>query len=639
MYDTFGQKIHSKSARFGFRTVELVQKPIAGSKGLSFYFKINGIEVFLKGSNWIPADALRDRVTKDVIDLFLDAAISANINVLRVWGGGGFESDYFYETCDRLGILIWQDLMFACAMYPTNPEFLNLIGNESAYQVKRLYNHPSIIVWSGNNENEVALRENWYGTQHNFSRYKMDYVTLYVTHVKAIVEKLDRTRPFVVSSPSNGVESKQEGWVAKNPRSPLYGDVHHYDYFSNCWKPEVFPKPRFASEYGYQSYPSVESLRKVSLLSDLKWNSTLMFYRQHHQNGNKQIEEMIKQNFKLPKSSKELEYFEYMVYLSQVAQALCITFETEHYRRLRGRLVNERLEYVALGNSAAIFIDESSSIQLDHTSKRYSRRSNDSNTSEKTHGNKRFEVKGDDAGYTEEDAVEEILYGHTMGAMYWQLNDIWQAPSWASIEYGGKWKMLHYYAKNFFRDIAVSHQVKGDSMEVFVISDLLTKVSANLSISVHKWSSLNAIKKRTYAAAILPQMATVIVSIAISDWCQNIKECFIVLSIEVNSMPDFSYSRPVFLTPFSVVDSLKDPKVSISNFAQISKRVVRFIVSVQSPAAFLWLDTSIPGHFSDNGFVQFDACKMLHFYAQHDVTVQSIEESLHHISLYNTVDV
>ena len=592
----------------------------------------------MKGSNWIPADALRDRVTNDVIDLFLDAAISSNINVLRVWGGGGFESDYFYEACDRLGILIWQDLMFACAMYPTNPDFLNLVGNETAYQVKRLYNHPSIIVWSGNNENEVALRENWYGTNHNFSRYKMDYVTLYVTHVKAIVENIDKTRPFVVSSPSNGVESKQEGWVAKNPRNPLYGDVHHYDYVSNCWKPEVFPKPRFASEYGYQSYPSVESLRKISLLSDLKWNSTLMFYRQHHQNGNKQIEEMIKQNFKLPKSSFEQEYFEYMVYLSQIVQAVCITFETEHYRRLRGRLVNEREEYFEVRNSAANFINESIIVQPTHTSKHYSRRTN-GNTSKKTYGNRRFEVEGDDAGYAEEDAVGEVLYGHTMGAMYWQLNDIWQAPSWASIEYGGKWKMLHYYAKNFFRDIALSYQIKGDSMEVFIISDLLTKIDANLSISAHKWSSLNSTKKRVYAAIIPPQRATMIVPITISDWCQNIKECFIVLSIQVNSMPNSSYSRPVFLTPFSVVDSLKDPKVSISNFAQVSKRVVRFSVFVHSPAAFLWLDTSIPGHFSDNGFVQFEACKILHFYAQHDVTIQGIKQSLHHISLYNTLNV
>ena len=635
IYDIHGQKVQSETTRFGFRTVELIQQPIPGSEGLSFYFRINGVEVFLKGSNWIPPDALRDRVTNATIDVFLQSAIDANINVLRVWGGGGFESDYFYETCDRLGLLIWQDFMFACAMYPTNPDFLDLVGNETVYQLKRLYNHPSIITWSANNENEIALRDNWYGTQSDFIRYKMDYVTLYVSHVREIVKIIDKTRPFIVSSPSNGDESRQEGWVARNPGSPLYGDVHHYDYTANCWNPEVFPKPRFASEYGYQSYPSLESLKKISLFTDLKWNSTLMYYRQHHQDGNKQIEELIKQNFNLPRSSNESIYFEQMVYMSQIVQSVCVAYETEHYRRLRGRLVKGKQDASSSSNAYTDNFYQSfggQSIAFDQDSS-----SNLGATKLKFNEKERFEEKVNDVVAAKKEVTNEILFGHTMGAMYWQLNDIWQAPSWASIEYGGKWKMLHYYAKSFFRDVALSHQSRGDMMDVFVVSDLLTKVFGNLTISSYKWSSLTMIKEESYPITIPSQMATLVKTFPVLNWCQQPTQCFLVLSININKMPKHSYARPVFLAPFSAVDSLKDPKVNMTNFIQVSSNVVRFTVVVQNPAAFLWMDTSIPGHFSDNGFVQFETSKTLFFYAKDDVTIHNLEQSLHQMSLYNTI--
>ena len=635
IYDAHGRKIQSGSTRFGFRTVELIQQPILASEGLSFYFRINDVDVFLKGSNWIPPDALRDRVTNATIDLYLQSAIDANINVLRVWGGGGFESDYFYETCDRLGLLIWQDFMFACAMYPTNPEFLELVGNETVYQLKRLYNHPSIIIWSANNENEIALRDNWYGTQNDFVRYKMDYVTLYVKYIREIVKTIDKTRPFIVSSPSNGAESRQEGWVAKDPGSSLYGDVHHYNYTANCWNAEVFPKPRFASEYGYQSYPSLESLKKVSLLTDLKWNSSLMYYRQHHQDGNKQIEELIKQNFKLPTSSNESIYFEHMVYMSQIMQSVCVAFETEHYRRLRGRLVKEKQDVSGSRNTVTDNFDQrfgGNSIAFEQDSHRMGA------VKRKQDELKRFEEKVNDSFTREKELTNEMLFGHTMGAMYWQLNDIWQAPSWASIEYGGKWKMLHYYAKSFFRDVALSYESRGDMMDVFIVSDLLTKVYGSLTISAFKWSSLTPIKKESYQIMIPSQMATLVKTLTVLDWCQQPTQCFLVLSINVNKMPEYSYTRPMFLAPFSAVDSLKDPKVNMTNFIQVSSKVVRFTVVVQNPAAFLWLDTSIPGHFSDNGFVQFETSKTLFFYARDDVTIYDITQSLRQLSLYNTID-
>ena len=694
VYDTSGQKLQKKLTQFGFRTVELIQEPIPYSEGLSFYFRINDIEIFLKGSNWIPADALRDRVTNETIEVYLQSAIAANINVLRVWGGGGFESDYFYETCDKLGLLIWQDFMFACAMYPTNLDFLDLVKNETAYQLKRLNRHPSIIVWSANNENEIALRENWYGTSNDFAKYKADYVKLYVNNIKEVVKSLDKTRPFVVSSPSNGIESEREGWIAREPWSALYGDVHVYNYTANCWDPEVFPKPRFASEYGYQSYPSVESFEKVSVLSDRVWNSTLMFYRQHHQDGNKQIEAMIKQNFQLPKATDKFIFFKQMVYMSQIVQSLCVTFETEHYRRLRGRLVKQRLDtYVP--NDEVITVD----VLQQESTKRKKRLSsplgalsrahpdrlegeNDYNDQESIAVNQDIPVHdqsnhvysdssvamdhhGDDSiavkqnisirgnnksmssnakqhllkannDLVAERNTRDTLFGHTMGAMYWQLNDIWQAPSWASIEYGGKWKMLHYYAANFFRDLSVSYHKRGDKMDIFVVSDLLTTVSAYMNVTAFNWSSLKWTRQKSYPIKVPSQISTLLMTLSLNDWCDRIEDCFLILSVNVTQISKYSYARPVFVSPFSIANSLRDPKVTVSEIVQLSSKTIGFTVQVQCPAPFLWLDSPIPGHFSDNGFLQFERTKKLKFFARNDVTADDFTRSLRHMSLYDT---
>ena len=609
------------------------------------------------------------------------------MNVLRVWGGGGFESDYFYAACDRLGLLIWHDLMFACAMYPVNPAFLDLVRNETAYQLKRLTRHPSIIVWSANNENEAALRENWYGTDHAFSRYKIDYVTLYVRNVGEVVKAIDKTRPFIVSSPSNGVNSEKQGWIAEDPRSPLYGDVHYYNYVANCWDTDLLPKPRFASEYGYQSYPSIESLKDVSLPSDLAWNSTVMQYRQHHQDGNQQIEALIKQNFRLPKSQDEFLFFQQMVFLSQVVQSLCVTFETEHYRRLRGRLVKDVIRPASshgrtsaeghrdrAKTNQAIIMDHgdraktNQAIIMDHgdraktnqainSNQDYlidanqggessmnhdfsSRNRYDSNPSSTRHDGGKSSPENSNPNFDDGvTLVNSTLFGATMGAMYWQLNDIWQAPSWGSIEYGGRWKMLHYSAVNFFRDVAVSYNRKGDNMDVFVVSDLLNPVSGHLNVSAFEWTSLNPIHEKTYAVEIRPQVARLITTLHIHNWCNPAEHCFLVLSLEVKGLPGYSYSRPAFLAPFSIVNTLRDPMIATpkSEMFQVSSNVIRFTVRVTFPAAFLWMYTTIPGRFSDNGFLQFESSRVVHFFGLGDVTVKDFAPSLRYMSLYDTI--
>lgn len=360
-----------RSVKVYFRTVQLIEEPIKGSPGLSFYFKINELPIFLKGSNWIPADSFQDRVTPELLKVLLQSVVDANMNTLRVWGGGVYEQDGFYELCDELGIMVWQDFMFACALYPVGRSFVESVRAEVAYQIRRLKSHPSIIIWSGNNENEVALRVNWFHVNpSDLETYFKDYVTLYVRNIREIVLSEDKSRPFIVSSPTNGVKTMAEGWISNDPNSNHYGDVHFYDYSSDCWDWKIFPKARFVSEYGYQSWPSFSTLEKVSSKEDWSYSSRFALHRQHHGNGNDEMLEQVQLHFRLPRRTDPLRKFKDTIYLTQVMQAQCIKTETEFYMRSRSEIVDGE--------------------------------------------------------------------GHTMGALYWQLNDIWQAPSWASLEYGDR---------------------------------------------------------------------------------------------------------------------------------------------------------------------------------------------------------
>lgn len=211
-----------RSVRVGFRTVELVQEPL--KKGRTFYFRINGIPIFAKGSNWIPSSIFPELSAKEeTVKHLLESAKETHMNMLRVWGGGLYESDLFYEMADEYGIMIWQDFMFACAMYPSSNSFLESVAEEIVQNVRRLKHHPSIVLWAGNNENEAALYGNWYGTG-KVKVYEEDYKKLYVDVIRREVKIQDPFRPFVVSSPSDGSFTDENNYYGPNPMLNTYGD-------------------------------------------------------------------------------------------------------------------------------------------------------------------------------------------------------------------------------------------------------------------------------------------------------------------------------------------------------------------------------------------------------------------------------
>lgn len=291
--------------------------------GNSFAFSVNGKLIFAKGSNWIPAHVLPEKVTDGEIQDLLFSAKEANMNMLRVWGGGIYESDRFYQLADQFGIMIWQDFMFACSMYPADDSTLESVIEEVTSQVRRLQSHPSIVIWAGNNENEAALTGNWYGTRPGFSNYKADYLKLYVDTVMPRVQSEDPSRTFLVSSPSNGVKNTEEsGYINDNPYDPNYGDLHIYSYLVDGWDSSSYSiRPKFVSEYGWQSFSSFETLKPYSTEEDYALFSPWANHRQRHPKGNTELLYQVTSH--LPynttmTSTPDKESFKRFIYLSQV---------------------------------------------------------------------------------------------------------------------------------------------------------------------------------------------------------------------------------------------------------------------------------------------------------------------------------
>jgi beta-mannosidase len=308
-----------KTTRTGLRTLELRRQ--RDNAGETFMFVINGVPVFAKGGNWIPSDSFPTRITPEKYRYMLESVRDSNMNMLRVWGGGIYETDKFYELADELGILIWQDFMFACSMYPGNQEFLDNVRAEAIDNVKRLRNHPSIVIWVGNNEIETAWR-NWGWRQNLPASVWDDYVKIFHGVLQEVCDTYDPSRPYWPSSPHGGLEN--------DPDSKRSGDVHYWEVW-HAEKPfSEYEKQRtrFMSEYGFQSFPNIETVKYYALPDERDIESPIMLAHQRHPRGNQLIREYMLREYPKPKD------FESFLYMSQVLQAEGIARGTEHLRRI-----------------------------------------------------------------------------------------------------------------------------------------------------------------------------------------------------------------------------------------------------------------------------------------------------------------
>ncbi|MBR4665124.1 MAG: glycoside hydrolase family 2 protein, partial [Lentisphaeria bacterium] len=279
----------SVKKKIGLRDLKTVSHP--DEHGICLYFEVNGIAVFAKGADWIPMDARPQTYTRERYDKLLSDAVEANMNALRVWGGGLYENDDFYDLCDEKGILLWHDCMFACAQYPSDDDFLSLVRAELNYQIKRLRDHACIALWCGDNECGQFLR--WAGQKElplilNYDRFNQA--------VGRAVKAADDTRTFWPTSPCNS-QSDISGWDDDSQ-----GDMHYWKVWHSGADFEAYYSvvPRFCSEFGFQAFPAQNTVDFYTQGKQRNVTSPLMEHHQRNNAGNSKIVEMFTRYFRLP---------------------------------------------------------------------------------------------------------------------------------------------------------------------------------------------------------------------------------------------------------------------------------------------------------------------------------------------------
>lgn len=316
----------SRTETTGLRSLKLINKP--DKDGKTFYFELNGVPVFAKGANYIPCDNFLPRVTKDIYEKTILDAVNANMNMLRIWGGGTYEDDYFYELCDKYGIMVWQDFMFACSVYPAEGELLENIRQEAIDNVRRLRNHPCIALWCGNNE----CLDAWFGWgwKRKYERQNPEYASKiwkqftdqYYVVLPEVVKEHASGAPYRPSSPFADYESKSNDHD---------GDRHYWE----VWHGEVpitnynIERSRFFSEYGFQSFPEFQSVKKYAPRPE-DWDITSEVMMSHQRGGahaNRLIETYLLNEYRKPKN------FEAFLYMNQVLQGDAIKTAIEAHRR------------------------------------------------------------------------------------------------------------------------------------------------------------------------------------------------------------------------------------------------------------------------------------------------------------------
>lgn len=368
--------------RIGLRTMTVSREK--DEWGEEFCHVVNGVKVFAMGADYIPEDNILARVTPERTRRLLEDCKAANFNAIRVWGGGYYPDDAFYDICDELGLLVWQDLMYACAFYDLTPDFERSIRVETQQNVARLRHHASLALICGNNEmemfmagaNSALINHRTWEFVPTYPHHITDYVKMFEYILPAIVKETAPQTYWWPASPSSGGNFDA-------PNDENRGDNHYWD----VWHGE---KPfteyrkfffRYASEFGFQSFPCLKSVKQFTLPDDRNIFSRIMERHQRNQAANGKILSYLSQTFRYPNS------FDDLLYASQLMQAEAIRYGVEHWRRNRGRC---------------------------------------------------------------------------MGAIIWQLNDIWPVASWASIDYYGRWKALHYAAKRFFAPVMISAEEEGE---------------------------------------------------------------------------------------------------------------------------------------------------------------------------------
>jgi beta-mannosidase len=533
--------LDTREYQLGLRTIELRQEP--DEWGRSFVFVVNGVPIFAKGSNWIPADSFPTRISDEYLEGLIRAAAETHQNMLRVWGGGFYEEERFYDLCDRYGILIWQDLIFSCSIYPLDDaEFVENVRVEAVENIRRLRHRASLALWCGNNEMEWGW-ESWGWAKHpledqlpalvkqfpalgflldslgkrnllaDWEILQKAYKEFFHSTLPAWVAEFDPDTPYWPSSPSSDTPFH-------DVNGQKQGDAHYWDVWHGR-KPFTAYRdqyPRFMSEFGFQALPPLATIRTYAYESE--WNMTSYIMERHQKNdsGNSLMVGQMLDTFRLPKD------FEALVYLSMVLQAEGIRYGVEHWRRHPDRVA---------------------------------------------------------------------------GTLYWQLNDCWPVASWSSLDYFGRWKALHYAARRFYAPLMLSIEDKPPQQDVYVTNDPLEPWDGTLRWSLEMLSGevLSTGQEPVQAA---PQAATLISALDFSDRVSDANLRELVFVAELYQGEQLVSRQTAFFIPTKHL-SLDDPEIS----AQLSLEGEDLHIELTSTSLARLVECALEGEdvvFSDNYF-------------------------------------
>ena len=483
-------------------------------EGHNFAYEVNGLQIFAMGADYIPEDNLFTRQTRERTDMLLASAQEAHFNSLRIWGGGYFPNDFFYDVCDERGLLIWHDFMFACASYELTPEFEENISEEIRQNVRRLRSHACIALWCGNNEMESQyVRMEWPKTKKQY----FDYIHLYEYIIPKIVHKEHPEAFYWPSSPSSG--GNYENSEVENVGDTHYWGVWHGNEPFTAYRQHHY---RFLSEFGFQSFPALQTVKRFTAERDHNIFSRVMEMHQRNTAANGKILNYLSQTYLYPKNFDEL------LYCSQLLQADAIRYGVEHFRRFRGTC---------------------------------------------------------------------------MGTVVWQLNDIWPVASWASLDYYGNWKALHYAEKRMFAPVLLSCEEHGEIDQKPFVNTLphSIELSADLHVAnetaeeIHgivRWSLRNAdsfvIKAGEFAVTAQPYDGTWLPHLDFSEY--DPLEVHLQYALEVNG-EIVSSGTTLFCAPKHY--HFRDPELTVSvegDVVTVTAKNYAKSVSVETEDGILRLD-------------------------------------------------
>ncbi|MFL5728496.1 MAG: glycosyl hydrolase 2 galactose-binding domain-containing protein [Cytophagaceae bacterium] len=555
------QKIDSDAQKIGLRTVQLVRQKDA--QGESFYFNVNDVPVFMKGANYIPSDNFQNRIDEKKYRMLVQSAVDANMNMLRVWGGGIYEDDKFYELCDEKGIMLWQDFMFGCSMYPADSARLDNIKQEAIGNVKRLRNHPSLAMWCGNNEMETAWlhwgwQKNFGWTQEQQDNMWADYQKIFHTLLPQICNEYDPARFYHRSSPSANNDSIEPDVIGFGDKH--YWGVWHAEEPYTAYKKNI---SRFMSEYGFQSFPELKTVMSYAPEKDWNIESEVMLHHQRHPRGNPLIREYMFRDYRKPKD------FPSFLYTGQVLQAEIIKYAAESHRRAKP---------------------------------------------------------------------------YCMGSLYWQLDDCWPVASWSGMDYYGRWKALHYFARKFYSPVLVSLDEDSGKVNSWIVSDRLDELKGKLFLKLMDFSG-KILWSDSMDLSVPANSSKTYFSLERNQLLKNRKAPDVVLIAELKSGTTLISSNTLY---FTQPKNLNLPKAALKTKIDQGMAGGDFYITIKADklAKNVYLsDLLTEGFFSDNYFdllpgeekvVVFTPARPAVSQAEFEALKKSLQKNLNIISLVDS---